>query len=318
MSSCLHPVYLTNPHWNKFTSLGKRNLALWRAMNPGKIYPDDYKIFVPCGKCLGCRKDRARQWRVRLLHEHMFGKHFNCICLTLTIDNDNYAKFSDKAGIKACLRAFLDRLRYYTSSRKLPKRFFVTELGEERDRLHFHGFMWDIDIPYDKIRRCWSYGFIWIDKLKSVKQLSYATKYITKPSFKFHYPLVFVSPGLGADYLKQRNWQDWHRKDPDYFLRMHCTFNGWTYSLPHYYRRKMFSTAEILRHKLLLSKHERPFKKFFLGRSYVDARQYATDRDKMYETTVRTSKTRVVKRIHYLPFNIKSNGNFPEIGGQTS
>lgn len=315
MSSCLHPVYLTNPHWNKSTSLGKRNLALWRAMNPGKIYPDDYKIFVPCGKCLGCRKDRARQWRVRLLHEHMFGKHFNCICLTLTIDNDNYAKFSDKAGIKACLRSFLDRLRYYTSSRKLPKRFFVTELGEERDRLHFHGFMWDIDVSYDKIRRCWSYGFIWIDKLKSVKQLSYATKYITKPSFKFHYPLVFVSPGLGSDYLKQRNWQDWHRKDPDCFLRMYCTFNGWTYSLPHYYRRKMFGTAEILRHKLLLSKHERPFKKFFLGRSYVDARQYATDRDKMYETTVRTSKTRVVKRIHYSPFNIEPNGNFPEIGG---
>lgn len=319
MSSCLHPRYMINKHWDMRTALGKANLFAWRVSHPGEVYPDDYKIFVPCGRCLGCRKDRSRMWRVRLLHEHMYGKHKNCICLTLTIDNENYAKFSDQAGIKSCVRSFLDRLRYYTPQRKLPKRFFVSELGEEGDRLHFHGFMWDIDVPYEIIRKCWNYGFIWIDRLKSVRQLSYATKYITKPSFKFHYPIVLVSPGLGSGYLKQKQWMDWHRQDPDVFLRYTCEFAGWTYSLPHYYRRKMFTNVEVLRAKLLLSKFNRPFEKFFVGTRYTNARSYCRARNRVYETTIRMQKSRPVSHSRSINNQITfKHVDFPEIGGQTS
>lgn len=313
MGSCLHPRYMVNKHYDANTELGRRNLASWRVAHYPSLYPDDYQIFVPCGCCLGCRKDRARMWRVRLLHEHLYGNHDNCICLTLTINTENYVKFSDKQSITQCFRKFLDRLRYYTPCRKLPKRFFVSELGEQGDRLHFHGFMWDCHVSYADIRKCWNYGFIWIDPLKSVRQLSYATKYITKPSFNNHIPIVKVSPGLGAGYLAQDQWMDWHRSDPDNFLRYYVDFHGWKYALPHYYSRKMFSSSETNYAKYLLSKSNRPFKKFFLSKTYTDPESFVFDRDALYEVTLRTAKSRpIVNRL----LNLKSlkNANFPTTG----
>lgn len=319
--SCLNPFRMINKHWDSRSELGKENLFNFRRANPGTMYPVDYVVDVPCGRCLGCRKDRSKMWRVRLLHEHMFGNHQNCICLTLTINQENYAKFSDAQAIKRCIRAFLDRLRYYTTGRKLPKRFFVSELGEDRDRLHFHGFMWDVDIPYHEIRKCWKYGFIWIDPLKSVRQLSYATKYITKPSFNQHKPLIFVSPGLGKNYLDRADWMEWHRSDPDVGLRPIVKFNSFIYRLPDYYKRKMFTPDELYNAKVLLSESERPFKKFFIKRSYDDEVTFDRDRRAMYQTTLRTGKTSpCVKNQNTLQnFNpFTDNADFSEIGGTTS
>ena len=48
--------------------------------NPVEIYSEDYHVLIDCGTCLGCLRDKARSWRVRLLHEHMFGNHDSCTC----------------------------------------------------------------------------------------------------------------------------------------------------------------------------------------------------------------------------------------------
>ena len=200
MSHCLRPRQIINPHFNPKTTLGAKNLRVWRvANNSPQGYPEDYQILIDCGKCLGCLRDKARSWRVRLLHEHMFGNHDSCTCLTLTIAPEYYERFQTKAGMASAMRAFIDRLRYYTPGRRSPKRFFISELGEERGRLHFHGFAWDCNIPERDLARSWRYGFICAQPLRSARQLSYATKYITNPPLvstnqRFSYLPVSDSP----------------------------------------------------------------------------------------------------------------------------
>lgn len=296
MSHCLRPRQIINPHFNPKTTLGAKNLRVWRvANNSPQGYPEDYQILIDCGKCLGCLRDKARSWRVRLLHEHMFGNHDSCTCLTLTIAPEYYEQFQTKAGMASAMRAFIDRLRYYTPGRRSPKRFFISELGEERGRLHFHGFVWDCNISKRDLDRSWRYGFICAQPLRSARQLSYATKYITKPAVGFHKPTIFVSPGLGQSYCNQEQWRSWHKKgnanDP---LNFYCKFDSFVYAMPRYYRTKIFTDDEIRNFKVLLSKSERPFEKVLGRQTYTEPLSYAQDRAELLEVTLRSGKSKPI------------------------
>lgn len=297
MSHCLHNIEIVNPHWNENTKLGRSNLRGWRIAHAlPKGYPDDYKILIPCGHCLGCLRDKATQWRVRLLHEHLYGNHQNCTCLTLTIAPNYYEQFQSKTGMALAMRSFIDRLRYYTADRKCPKRFFVSELGEQRGRLHFHGFIWDIRISDSDLRKAWRYGFICAKPLRSAKQLSYATKYITKPAVAFHKPTIFVSPGLGKGYLTQHRWLHWHHQgDGELNINMCCRFDHFVYAMPRYYRDKIFTDVEICNFKALLSEPNRPFEKVFNRQTYTEPISYLKTRETVYETTIRSGKSKSLK-----------------------
>lgn len=290
---CLNPKELINPHYNPKTDKGRQNLFAWRVSNYPIDYPDDYKIIIPCGKCLGCLRDKSSSWRVRLLHEHLYGEHKSCTCLTLTINPKNYDTFNSRAAVAARFRSFIDRLRYYTPERKSPKRWFVSELGEERGRLHFHGFVWDTLLDETDWSRAWSYGFIRCSPLRSCRQLGYATKYITKPSVRWHSPMVFTSPGLGKGYTEQSLWTDWHHfGSSDSPINMYCYFDHYVYALPRYYRDKIFDPAEVARFKAKLSEDNRPYKKFFAGATYNDPLAFAEARRKVFEDTVRAGRSR--------------------------
>ena len=296
MSHCLRPHQIINPHFNPNTTLGAKNLRVWRVANKSpQGYPEDYQILIDCGTCLGCLRDKARSWRVRLLHEHMFGNHDFCTCLTLTIAPEYYEQFQTKAGMASAMRAFIDRLRYYTPGRRSPKRFFISELGEDRGRLHFHGFVWDCNIPRRDLERSWRYGFICARPLRSARQLSYATKYITKPAVDFHKPTIFVSPGLGLSYCNQERWRSWHKKgnanDP---LNLYCKFDSFVYAMPRYYRTKIFTDDEIRNFKVLLSKSERPFEKVLGRQTYTEPLSYAQNRAELLEVTLRSGKSKPI------------------------
>lgn len=300
MSHCLNPQSIVNPKYDKRTSHGQVNLKQY-VMDTGSIdTPDDYYISVPCGRCIGCIRDKARSWRVRLLHEHMFGNHTSCICLTLTISEIYYEKFAksedSRKSVAAAFRAFLDRLRYYCPNRKLPKRFFVSELGEKRGRLHFHGFVWDCPLPESDFAKSWRYGFVGYRPLKSAKQLSYATKYISKAAERHHVPYIFVSPGLGKGYLERADWLRWHHS-PDGDLPVHnCVrFDSFVYALPRYYRDKIFSDDEIRGLKAVLSEPGRPFKKILGGRPFTDGRQYQEARKGLYQSSVSRGHSRPIE-----------------------
>lgn len=293
---CLRPRQIVNPHYSKRNEKGSSNLDIWRGVNaaPG-AYPEDYYIIIPCGTCLGCLRDKARSWRVRLLHEHIFGGHAVTQCLTLTISDENLHRFNSKLDCSRAFRDFIDRLRYYSSGRKCPKRFFVSELGEQKGRLHFHGFIFDGHYTEEQLRRAWSYGFVRVRELKSARQLSYATKYITKPSVRWHSPMVFVSPGLGKSYTLSPIWREWHKAGDSTTPINYCVrFDSFVYALPRYYRDKIFTASEIAAFKESLSEDDKPFEKFLGRRSFSDPLAYCKARDDLLQTSIRSNKSKTV------------------------
>lgn len=86
---------------------------------------------LPCGKCIACRLDYARQWAVRCVHEAQM--HSQNSFITLTYDDDHllspFLQYDD-------FQKFAKRLRRRLSR---PIGYFVTgEYGEETKRPHWH------------------------------------------------------------------------------------------------------------------------------------------------------------------------------------
>lgn len=97
---------------------------------------------LPCGRCIGCKMERARQWGLRCLHEAKMWPHNHYVTLTY---NDEHMP----PGGSVCLRdvqLFMKRLRKAKNSTKdNPVRFFLgAEYGEENRRPHYHALLFNV------------------------------------------------------------------------------------------------------------------------------------------------------------------------------
>lgn len=82
-------------------------------------------ISLPCGRCIGCRLERARQWAVRLMHEEQL--HSESSFITLTYNEKNLPK-NKSINVSVCQK-FLKKLRAQLAPKKI--RFFLAgEYGE--------------------------------------------------------------------------------------------------------------------------------------------------------------------------------------------
>ena len=100
---------------------------------------------LPCGRCIGCKMEKARQWGLRCLHEKKMWPHNQYV--TLTYSDENLPP-----GGSVCLRdvqLFMKRLRKAKNSRKdNPVRFFLgAEYGDENRRPHYHALLFNVDFP---------------------------------------------------------------------------------------------------------------------------------------------------------------------------
>lgn len=91
---------------------------------------------LPCGKCISCRLEYARQWAVRCVHEAQMHEE-NCF-ITLTYSDENLSspklQYSD-------FQLFMKKLRKLTN-RKIG--FFVTgEYGDKTKRPHWHAIIFN-------------------------------------------------------------------------------------------------------------------------------------------------------------------------------
>lgn len=99
---------------------------------------------LPCGRCVGCRLERSRQWAVRCVHESKLHVH-NCF-LTLTYDNDHLP--DDGSLVKRHLQLFMKRLRKKFGN---GIRFYACgEYGADFGRPHYHVLLFGLDFP-DKV-----------------------------------------------------------------------------------------------------------------------------------------------------------------------
>ena len=64
-------------------------------------------IQIPCGRCVGCRLEKSRQWAMRCMHEAQL--HENNCFVTLTFNNENLPK--DRSVDVKVFQNFMKRLR---------------------------------------------------------------------------------------------------------------------------------------------------------------------------------------------------------------
>lgn len=96
------------------TANGKQRIVFSPAKsdNPKEIIP------IPCGRCIGCRLEKAKEWALRCYHEALlYGE--NNVFLTLTYATENLPKHNslDKSDFQKFIRALRKKtgakIRYY-------------------------------------------------------------------------------------------------------------------------------------------------------------------------------------------------------------
>lgn len=115
------------------------------------IYQD---LQLPCGKCLGCKLDYARQWAIRCVHEASLHEK-NCF-LTITYNDENCPQSLNKIDFQL----FMKRLRFKYPKQKFGQisYFMCGEYGEKFSRPHYHVCLFGFDFPDKKFIKNGSQG----------------------------------------------------------------------------------------------------------------------------------------------------------------
>lgn len=218
-------------------------------------------LSLPCGRCVGCRLERSRQWAVRCLHEAKCHRE-NCF-ITLTYDDDHIPR--DMSLDYSVFQRFMKRLRKRFAGRTI--RFYMCgEYGEQFERPHFHACIFGVDFD-DKVlvsnssssgplyrsatlESLWPFGFSSIGEV-TFNSAAYVSRYIMKKitgdMAEDHYRYVdletgeiyqrtpefchmSLKPGIGA------LWLDKFQRDV--FPRDYVVVRGHKSKPPRYYDRR--------------------------------------------------------------------------------
>lgn len=260
--ACSHPIWIRNRRYSRrgvpfreISDYAKSSLAL----APWDI--SRQWLMVPCGRCEDCLRRLRNDWFVRLERELTRCKHeyHQAIFITITIA----PKYYDRAlqDPRWFIRKWLERVRHKIGHSY--KHAFFQEFGSHPEtgsepRLHFHGFLFGLDVLYSELRAAvGDLGFIWLAKA-NLRRARYCVKYVVKQigcppevadkTFTYNgkscklssllqhrrYTRKFVSPGVG-DYLGSRpapsaSVTSWSYLD----IKTGINYN---YSIPRYYNR---------------------------------------------------------------------------------
>lgn len=211
---CFHPLAAfrskeINPKTGKnFVFIGSGDKP-----HPGKEY-----FNVPCGKCVGCRLERGRQWAMRCYHESKMWEK-NCF-ITLTFNEDNVQK--NHSLDKSDFVLFMKRLRKRFGSK--IRFFHCGEYGLSSGRPHHHACLFNFDFP-DKIlwrvkngvrlyrskalEELWPFGFCTVGDV-TFESAAYVARYILKKVERKYYDdrvKEYISmsrkPGIGMAFFEK-------------------------------------------------------------------------------------------------------------------
>lgn len=238
--------------------------------------------YVPigCGNCKECRKQKSREWQVRLLED--IKTNTNAKFITFTFSNESIKKLTEEEYIyrknketgnkikipisilngydkdnMIATRAFrLFNERYRKIYKKALRHWLITELGHKgTENIHIHGIIWIENInnwleELKKIEKIWQYGFTWKYKNEYGKKVNYVSprtinymmKYVTKidSKHKEYKPAMLVSDGIGADFTKTLQAQQIKKESREYYK----TSTGHELALPIYWKNKIYNEEE--------------------------------------------------------------------------
>lgn len=236
---CYHPL----PGWLSVErgASGKRGVVFKAALGF-----KDRPVQVPCGRCIGCRLERARQWALRCVHEASCFER-NCF-VTLTYDDAHLPQ--GETLVPEHFVLFMKRLR---KAHGAGIRFFQCgEYGEKLGRPHHHALLFNH--AFDDMRlhsgsgdsrlyvsaeleRLWPYGFSSIGEV-SFESAGYVARYalkkVTGPEAAMwygqkvpEYLTMSRRPGIG------RFWLDKYRREV--YPSDSVVINGHPCKPPRYY-----------------------------------------------------------------------------------
>lgn len=212
-------------------------------------------LMIPCGRCIGCRVERKRQWGVRMIHEAKM--HEGNSFVTLTFDNESLVK-----ECRLCEGGYsLDRKHMQDFFKRLRRRldgvqirnFYCGEYGGKTHRPHYHALIFGYDFPDRKLwkrldkhnyfiseflREVWPFGHSVIggvDFDSASYCAGYCTKKITGEKADSYYlgrvpefGQPSTKPGLGYKWLEEFG-------ETDCFLFDEVVVNGRKCKPPRYY-----------------------------------------------------------------------------------
>lgn len=250
---CVYPRLIKNPKY-KAT---KKNGGLIPHLNDIRIS----MVAIGCGKCIECTKQKANQWKTRLMEE--IKTNTNARFVTLTFSNESIAQLIqdipndykgyeiDNAIATLAVRRFLER--YRKEHKTSIKHWLITELGHNgTENIHLHGIIWT-NTPLENIEKHWKYGWMWKGKkindqiinYVNEKTINYITKYVTKRD-KIHpnyNPIILCSPGIGGYYTTTHNAIK-NKFNNNNTKETYTTRTGTQLPLPIYYRNKIYTEKE--------------------------------------------------------------------------
>lgn len=263
---CYHPLEAWRS--TQVNPSGKRPLVFTAAQGFGSALP------IPCGRCIGCRLERSRQWALRCVHEAQLHAE-NCF-VTLTYSDEKLPYGGTL--IKKHWQDFMKRLRKRTSAKILY--FHCGEYGERSRRPHYHACLFGIDFPdklfYTERNGCklytsealdaiWGHGFCTIGAV-TFESAAYVARYVMKKVTgelaDKHYEHVEPETGeiirLPSEYvtmsLKPAVGKTWYeRYGADVFPDDSVIIRGREMKPPKYYD-KQYELADPEAHKALKEK----------------------------------------------------------------
>lgn len=159
-----------------------RLTILWKAPAGTK------RLEIPCGRCVGCKLERSRNWAVRCVLESSLYDS-NCF-ITLTFNDEHLP--ANRSLDKEHFPLFMRRLRKHTG-RKI-RYFHCGEYGGKLGRPHYHALLFNYDFP-DKVlytvrndnklyisselSQLWPYGFSSVGDL-TFASAAYVARYVMK------------------------------------------------------------------------------------------------------------------------------------------
>lgn len=235
--SCYHPI-------TAFYNSVEKTPILFSAPKVGTKEALNWKcINVPCGHCIGCRLDHAREWVCRLLME--WKTNPQGVFLTLTYDEAHCPYQLEKSD----LQKFFKRLRKEYKNVSF-KYYACGEYGPKTLRPHYHVVLFGYDFMdknlkhIDKayyrhklVERIRGKGNVMLSFLTS-DNIGYATRYTLKKAncndakmltdLGLSKEFQLSSTRLGLNYFKVH-------KDEILSNNFKVNFSGQSYNLPRYF-----------------------------------------------------------------------------------
>lgn len=208
-------------------------------------------MMVPCGKCIGCRLDHAREWSVRLANERRM--HDDSVFVTLTYDDEHMP--SDMSIHKSEVQNFLKLVRKRVQPDKI-RYFLCGEYGDQFGRPHYHVIIFGLSMfdsrvfsahtkaagGYVVLCNCWTKGRVHVGNVTRASS-SYVARYTMKKvnghkkewysqrGIEPEFILMSLKPGIGTSWLE--------RYKDDILTHDFVLVDGIKFKVPRYYSKKL-------------------------------------------------------------------------------